>query len=153
MKENARFLFCEKDAEIVKRCQFLETNDFSDHIRPVSWLTLSSGETYGDDLLYRYSYVFLHIAFYLHVFNICITRNEKKLRVNYVPWEIISMTSQWCTIRFSVDEMSSCYLSNLYHGLPQPLMYVAEFFTVDAGGLRWIRVMREAGHFTYIILW
>lgn len=38
-------------------------------------------------------------------------------------------------------------------GLPQPILYVAEYFGVDAGGLTWQRSVRLAGHFVFILEW
>ena len=57
-------------------------------------------------------------------------------------------------LQFSLaNEMSDCFNSGMQHGLPQPLLYVAEYLSIDAGGFRWSRAIREAGHFTYVILW
>ena len=52
-----------------------------------------------------------------------------------------------------VDEMEQEYEKARERGLPQPILYIAEYFGADAGGLRWTRGFRQAGHFVYITLW
>ena len=41
----------------------------------------------------------------------------------------------------------------LERGLPYSMLYILEYFEIDAGGLRWSRILRTAGHFAYILLW
>jgi len=38
-------------------------------------------------------------------------------------------------------------------GLPYPILRIAEYFTMDGGGLRWGRFYLEAGYFTHVMLW
>jgi len=38
-------------------------------------------------------------------------------------------------------------------GLPYPILWIAEYFTVDGEGLRWGRFYLQAGFFTHVMLW
>ena len=49
--------------------------------------------------------------------------------------------------------MEERYAKELRRGLPFPILAVAEYLSTDEGDLRWMRVIHEAGHFTYIMLW
>ncbi|KAI0221519.1 hypothetical protein LSAT2_027159 [Lamellibrachia satsuma] len=58
--------------------------------------------------------------------------------------------------RFSIKEftdMDTSYRDARQRGLPEAILYVAEYFHMDEGGLRWTRNIRLAGHFAYILLW
>ncbi|KAK2169347.1 hypothetical protein NP493_1195g00004 [Ridgeia piscesae] len=58
--------------------------------------------------------------------------------------------------RFSMKEftdMDTSYRDARRRGLPETILYVAEYFHMDEGGLRWTRNIRLAGHFAYILLW
>jgi len=39
------------------------------------------------------------------------------------------------------------------HGVPYPIQWVAGYFTLDEGQLRWGRKFRLAGYCTHILLW
>jgi len=49
--------------------------------------------------------------------------------------------------------MDTSYRDARRRGLPETILYVAEYFHMDEGGLRWTRNIRLAGHFAYILLW
>ncbi|CAG5134840.1 unnamed protein product, partial [Candidula unifasciata] len=38
-------------------------------------------------------------------------------------------------------------------GLPLPILWIAEYFTLDGEGIRWGRFYRQAGWYSHIILW
>ena len=40
----------------------------------------------------------------------------------------------------------------LERGLPQPMLTVVEFFSIDEGGFRWGRSFARAGYFAKILL-
>ncbi|XP_077978626.1 dual oxidase maturation factor 1-like [Glandiceps talaboti] len=40
-----------------------------------------------------------------------------------------------------------------WKGLPYPILWIAEYFTIDGENIRWGRSYREAGFFTHICLW
>ncbi|XP_013403434.2 dual oxidase maturation factor 1 [Lingula anatina] len=40
-----------------------------------------------------------------------------------------------------------------YRGLPYPILWVAEYFTLDGEGIRWGRHYRQAGFYSHIMLW
>ena len=63
----------------------------------------------------------------------------------------LSLT-EWITI-VSVTDMEHDFNEARIRGLPYPVLYIAEYFTVDSEGLRWHRSIREAGHFVHILLW
>lgn len=45
------------------------------------------------------------------------------------------------------------HTSALERGLPYPILTVTEYLSQDAGGFNWSRRLREAGHFTSIVLY
>jgi len=53
----------------------------------------------------------------------------------------------------AVQDIKNSYRTALMRGLPQPIVYILEFFRVDDGGFVWQRAVRSAGHFAYIIFW
>ncbi|XP_013389001.1 dual oxidase maturation factor 1 [Lingula anatina] len=58
--------------------------------------------------------------------------------------------------RFSwigVNQAEKEYEDALTLGAPSPILLVAEYISVDKGGLRWHRAYRQSGYFTYIMLW
>ncbi len=54
---------------------------------------------------------------------------------------------------FTVTDVEQDFKEARERGLPQPILYVAEYLSVDSEGLRWHRAFRNAGHFAYILLW
>lgn len=54
---------------------------------------------------------------------------------------------------FNVDNVEHEFHEKLEQGLPAPIMTVAEYISIDVGGFRWGRYFREAGYFSYILLW
>jgi len=46
-----------------------------------------------------------------------------------------------------------CFAEFLHRGLPDPILKVMEFLTVDEGGLRWGRSFHHAGHYGAVLLW
>jgi len=38
-------------------------------------------------------------------------------------------------------------------GVPYPIQWVAEYFTLDGGQMRWGRKFRIAGYYTHVLLW
>ena len=38
-------------------------------------------------------------------------------------------------------------------GLPYPILWIAEYFTLDGEGVRWGRHYRQAGYYTHIVIW
>lgn len=53
----------------------------------------------------------------------------------------------------TVHTMEERYIHELERGLPWPILSAAEYLSTDHGDLRWMRIIHEAGHFTYIMLW
>ena len=45
------------------------------------------------------------------------------------------------------------YRAAQYYGMPYPILWVAEKFTIDGGQLLWGRLFRQAGWYTHILLW
>lgn len=45
------------------------------------------------------------------------------------------------------------YRAAQLRGLPLPILWVAEYFTIDGEGIRWGRHYRQAGWYSHIILW
>lgn len=58
-----------------------------------------------------------------------------------------------CRFMVTVRDIRDSYKDGLERGLPRPILHSLEYFYVDGGGLRWHRALRNAGHFTYILLW
>lgn len=52
-------------------------------------------------------------------------------------------------VRGPVDELRHC----LKRGLPDPVLSIVEYLSVDQGGMRWGRSFHMAGYFAYILLW
>ncbi|CAH1775164.1 unnamed protein product [Owenia fusiformis] len=52
-----------------------------------------------------------------------------------------------------VSQLDEEYHDGLRRGLPDALLYIAEYFHSDQGGIRWTRSFREAGFYVYILLW
>ena len=40
-----------------------------------------------------------------------------------------------------------------FRGMPYPILWVAEYFTLDGEQIRWMRKFRQAGWYTHIFLW
>lgn len=40
-----------------------------------------------------------------------------------------------------------------FKGLPYPILWIAEYFTIDGEGIRWGRFYRQAGFYTHILMW
>ncbi|XP_077992198.1 dual oxidase maturation factor 1-like [Glandiceps talaboti] len=40
-----------------------------------------------------------------------------------------------------------------YRGLPYPILWIAEYFTIDAENLRWGRSYRMSGYYAHIMIW
>jgi len=53
----------------------------------------------------------------------------------------------------AVQDIKNSYREALERGLPFPIIYSLQFFSVDDGGLIWQRAIRSAGHFTSIVFW
>ncbi|XP_053392423.1 dual oxidase maturation factor 1-like [Mercenaria mercenaria] len=45
------------------------------------------------------------------------------------------------------------YRAAQFRGLPLPILWIAEYFTLDGEGIRWGRFYREAGLFAHMCLW
>lgn len=45
------------------------------------------------------------------------------------------------------------YRAAQFRGLPLPILWIAEYFTIDGEGIRWGRHYRQAGWYSHIILW
>ncbi|GFO23371.1 dual oxidase maturation factor 1 [Plakobranchus ocellatus] len=45
------------------------------------------------------------------------------------------------------------YRAAQFRGLPLPILWVAEYFTIDGEGIRWGRIYRQAGFYAHIMLW
>ncbi|RUS84688.1 hypothetical protein EGW08_007558 [Elysia chlorotica] len=45
------------------------------------------------------------------------------------------------------------YTHFLHRGLPEPVLKVMEYVSIDSGGLRWGRSFQTAGHFANVLLW
>ncbi|KAK3769100.1 hypothetical protein RRG08_057141 [Elysia crispata] len=45
------------------------------------------------------------------------------------------------------------YRAAQFKGLPLPILWVAEYFTLDGEGIRWGRHYRQAGFYAHIMLW
>ena len=58
-----------------------------------------------------------------------------------------------CFIIVTASKFKSMYRDGQLKGLPYPILWVAEYFTHDAEGIRWGRYYRQAGYFTHIFLW
>jgi hypothetical protein len=40
-----------------------------------------------------------------------------------------------------------------YKGLPYPILWIAEYFTIDGEGIRWGRFYRQAGFYSHVMCW
>ncbi|XP_053392446.1 dual oxidase maturation factor 1-like isoform X2 [Mercenaria mercenaria] len=45
------------------------------------------------------------------------------------------------------------YRAAQFRGLPLPILWIAEYFTLDGEGIRWGRHYRQAGWYSHIMLW
>ncbi|KAL4239492.1 regulation of thyroid hormone proteinration [Mactra antiquata] len=45
------------------------------------------------------------------------------------------------------------YRAAQFRGLPLPILWIAEYFTLDGEGIRWGRHYRQAGWYSHILLW
>ncbi|XP_012946050.1 dual oxidase maturation factor 1 [Aplysia californica] len=45
------------------------------------------------------------------------------------------------------------YRAAQFRGLPLPILWAAEYFTLDGEGIRWGRFYRQAGWYSHIVLW
>ncbi|GFN94568.1 dual oxidase maturation factor 1 [Plakobranchus ocellatus] len=50
-------------------------------------------------------------------------------------------------------EARESYAHYLHRGLPEPVLKVLEYISIDDGGLRWGRAFQTAGHFCSVLLW
>ncbi|KAH3869203.1 dual oxidase maturation factor 1-like isoform X1 [Dreissena polymorpha] len=48
---------------------------------------------------------------------------------------------------------NQAYRAAQYRGLPLPILWIAEYFTIDGEGISWGRHYRQAGWFSHISLW
>ncbi|KAL4240764.1 hypothetical protein ACF0H5_001553 [Mactra antiquata] len=51
------------------------------------------------------------------------------------------------------SEFNQAYRAAQFRGLPLPILWIAEYFTLDGEGLRWGRLYREAGLYAHSCLW
>ena len=54
--------------------------------------------------------------------------------------------------RFS-GRVAQTFRADEERGLPYPILWVAEYFTLDGEQIRWGRKFRQAGWYTHIFLW
>ena len=40
-----------------------------------------------------------------------------------------------------------------FRGTPYPILWIAEYFTIDGEGIRWGRFYRQAGFYAHIMMW
>ncbi len=53
----------------------------------------------------------------------------------------------------SAGEFNQEYRAAQMKGLPYPILWIAEYFTIDGEGIRWGRHYLQAGFYTHILLW
>lgn len=63
----------------------------------------------------------------------------------------------WAQGRFGfgrfASEVSQEFRAAEFRGLPYPILWIAEYFTLDAEQIRWFRKFRQAGWYAHILLW
>ena len=68
--------------------------------------------------------------------------------------EAFRWNSPWAQgrLRFAGQSYRELYDARLY-GIPYPILWIAEYFTLDGDQIRWGRKFRIAGWYTYIFMW
>ncbi|WAR02078.1 DOXA1-like protein [Mya arenaria] len=56
-------------------------------------------------------------------------------------------------ITLKANALNQEYRAAQFRGLPLPILWVAEYFTIDGEDLRWGRFFREAGLYSFITIW
>lgn len=51
------------------------------------------------------------------------------------------------------SEVSQEFRAAEFRGLPYPILWIAEYFTLDGEQIRWFRKFRQAGWYAHILLW
>ena len=92
--------------------------------------------------------LFQNFFFLKQVFKIGQT-SQARISQKFISQLILN---EWITT-VPVTDMEHDFNEARIRGLPYPVLYIAEYFTVDSEGLRWHRSIREAGHFVHILLW
>lgn len=79
------------------------------------------------------------------------------------PTEIIDYNEQfrwnnpWAQGRVGfgifAGEVSQEFRAGEFRGLPYPILWIAEYFTLDGEQIRWFRKYRQAGWYAHILLW
>lgn len=79
------------------------------------------------------------------------------------PGEIINYNEEfrwnnpWAQGRFGFgifsSETSQEFRAAEFRGLPYPILWIAEYFTLDGEQIRWFRKYRQAGWYSHILLW
>lgn len=59
----------------------------------------------------------------------------------------------WSNDNWSHETLEQSFENRLKHGIPLPIISVAENMILDAEYIRWGRYYRLAGYYTYILLW
>ena len=49
--------------------------------------------------------------------------------------------------------VSQQFRASEFRGLPYPILWIAEYFTLDGEQIRWYRKYRQAGWYAHILLW
>jgi len=65
----------------------------------------------------------------------------------------IIITINFGVLPFVAGRIQQEFREAQFRGLPLPILWVAEYFTLDGELIRWGRSFRTAGWFTYIVLW
>ncbi len=54
---------------------------------------------------------------------------------------------------FTAGYVNREYREAQLRGAPFPILWIAEYFTIDGEGIRWGRFYRQAGFYAHIMLW
>ncbi len=71
--------------------------------------------------------------------------------------EHFEWANPWAQGRFGfglfASKLSQEFRAAQYRGMPYPILWIAEYFTLDGEQIRWFRKFRQAGWYAHIFLW
>ena len=54
---------------------------------------------------------------------------------------------------FEAGQINREYREAQLKGAPYPILWIAEYFTLDGEGIRWGRFYRQAGFYSHALIW
>ena len=73
-----------------------------------------------------------------------------RIELKYIPDKVLLSIP---SLLFTAGRVNQEFRQGQRHGLPYPILWIAEYFTIDGEGIRWGRHYRQAGWYTHVLLW